>query len=145
MAELDPTRLMSDPVTPYDAKRGRRFALTLAAAFGVIALITVWRDSGTVAKVTGGLSALLIVAGALVPSRLGPLETAWMKLAHAISRVTTPIFMGVVYFVVLTPAGFIRRTFGSNPIVHEPDSGSYWATRERREPAAARRRMERQF
>ena len=47
-----------------------------------------------------------------------------MGLAHAISKVTTPIFMGVVYFVVITPIGFIRRrAFGSNPLSPRAPAG----------------------
>jgi hypothetical protein len=129
----------------YDSSRGRRFALTVATAFAAIALFTFWRDRDMIAAVTGTVAALLAAAGLLIPSRLEPVERAWMRMAHAISKVTTPIFMGIVYFVVLTPAGWIRRTFGSNPLVHRDDGGSFWVNREKRDAAAARRRMERQF
>lgn len=129
----------------YPAAKGRRFALTLAVAFGAVAAITAWRGREMIALVTGSLTVLLFVAGIAIPSRLGPLERAWMSLAHAISRVTTPIFMGIVYFVVLTPAGFIRRTLGRNPLAHSRESGSYWAPRTRHDAEAKRRRMERQF
>jgi hypothetical protein len=136
---------MSAHDTTYSAARGRRFALTIAAAFAAIALFTLWRDRETIARVTGTLAVLLLAAGLLFPSRLLPVEQGWMRMAHAISKVTTPIFMGIVYFVVLTPAGWIRRTLGSNPLRHNADNGTYWVTRERRDPAALRRRMERQF
>ena len=52
-----------------------------------------------------------------------------MQLAHLISKVTTPIVMGVMYLVVLTPVGLLRRTFGGNPMVHEPAAGTYWSSR----------------
>ena len=136
---------MSDKADGYSASRGRRFALTLAVAFGVIALVTVWRDRDAIARVSGALAVALAIAGTIAPARLGPLETAWMKLAHLISKVTTPVFMGIVYFVVLTPAGLIRRTFGKNPLVHSAPEGSYWVKRIRRDAASAGRRMERQF
>lgn len=131
--------------TVYTAARGRRFAFTIAAAFAVIALITGWRDRETIASVTGGIAALILGAGVIAPSRLEPVENGWMKLAHGLSRITTPIFMGIVYFVVLTPAGLIRRTFGSNPLVHRDENGSYWEARPSREREAQRLRMERQF
>jgi hypothetical protein len=63
-----------------------------------------------------------------------------MKLAVMISKVTTPLFMGIVYFAVLTPTAILRRTFGRNPIVHEPVDGSLWLPRE-----ASRSDLERQF
>ncbi len=145
MEELDPARLMNGPVSHYSGDRGRKFALTLSAAFAVIALVVLWRGGENAGLVIGGISAGLLLAGIAVPARMGPVEHAWMSFAKAISRVTTPLFMGIVYFVVLTPAGWIRRTFGNNPIVHTGDGLSYWARRPRRDAETARRRMERQF
>jgi hypothetical protein len=52
-----------------------------------------------------------------------------MRLAHLISKVTTPIVMAVMYLLVLTPIGLLRRTFGGNPIVHSPHDESYWRPR----------------
>ncbi len=133
------------PPSAYTATQGRRFAFTVAAAFGVFALLALWRDNETVGRILGGLAAVLALAGAAAPSRLEPVEKAWMRLAHALSRITTPVFMGIVYFVVLTPAGLIRRTFGSNPLVHDGATGSYWFTRTKADKETRRRKMERQF
>ena len=66
--------------------------------------------------VFGAFAAVLFLLGLLVPQKLEGVEKAWMSLAHVISRVTTPIFMGIVYFVVLSPIGAIRRMAGANPI-----------------------------
>lgn len=133
------------PMATYTGERGRRFVFTVAIAFAVIALIAWWRDRDTIAAVAGGLAVLLAGGGVIAPSRMEPVEQGWMKFAHALSRITTPVFMGFVYFVVLTPAGVIRRTFGRNPLVRSPSHGSYWEARPNRETEAQRRRMERQF
>jgi hypothetical protein len=95
------------------AAEGRKFGLTLGLAFTTFGLIFVWRGKTTKAAVAFALGGVLIAAGLFVPTSLGPVERAWMGLAHAISKVTTPIFMGIVYFVVITPMGFIRRRLGS--------------------------------
>jgi hypothetical protein len=95
--------------------------------------------------ILGALAVLLAMAGIAIPAKLGPIEAGWMKLAHAISRVTTPIFMGIVYFVVLTPIGLIRRSFGSNPLVHKAEHESYWIARAAPEGGRQHSRMERQF
>jgi hypothetical protein len=52
-----------------------------------------------------------------------------MKLAHLISKVTTPIVMGAMYLLVLTPPGVLRRAFGGNPMVHVAQDASYWKAR----------------
>jgi len=52
-----------------------------------------------------------------------------MGLAMAMSKVTTPIFLGLVYFAVFTPIGKLRRALGHNAMVHEIDSGGFWVVR----------------
>jgi len=65
-----------------------------------------------------------------------------MRIAQAVSRITTPILMGVLFFAVLTPIGFLRRLIGNNPLVHEPEEGSYWKSRPEGEHGSD---LERQF
>lgn len=119
----------------------RKFGLTLGLAFGALAGIAAWRGHGTAAAILGALSALLIAAGIVAPGTLGPIERAWMGLALAISKVTTPIFLGIVYFLVLTPVGLLRRTVGGHPLRHRMADGGFW--RDRGE--ARRSDLERQF
>jgi hypothetical protein len=102
----------------------------VGAAFLVLAAITWWRDHPLLLRIFGSLGVGLFALGAAVPARLGPLYRAWMGLALAISKVTTPIFMGVVFFVVIAPVGLVMRLFGRNPIKHRPVDQSYWAPRD---------------
>jgi len=66
-----------------------------------------------------------------------------MGLARAISRVTTPIVMAVMYFVVLMPVGLLRRTFGRDPLTHGEIEGGFWKRRPPKGRGTAS--MERQF
>ena len=124
-----------------DRKAGRKFGLTVGTAFLAITAILVWRDRQTASIVAGSLGGLLLLGGLFVPAQMRPVEAAWMKMAHAISKVTTPIFMAIIYFVVITPAGVLLRGFGHRPLV-TPAGGSAWSTR-----AEGHRRssLERQF
>jgi hypothetical protein len=125
------------------AAEGRKFGLTVGGAFLVITGILWWRGLDGAVPYTGVLGAVLAAAGLLIPTRLGPVNRAWMGLAHLISRVTTPIFMGVVYFVVLCPIGVGMRLFGRNPMVHATGDKGFWFKRGTAELEASR--MERQF
>lgn len=118
---------------------GRRFGLTVGGAFLVLAALLWWRGHPVGLRVAGGLGTALVLAGLVVPRRLGPVYAAWMKLALAISKVTTPVFMAIVYFVVLTPVGLLRRLLASRPAARE----SFWVPRA---PGAGRAsNLERQF
>lgn len=130
----------------YGSAEGRRFGLTVGTAFGVLAALAYWRGRPTVSLVLGGVAAALLLGGTLVPARLGLIEHGWMAFAHALSRVTTPIFMGIVYFVVLTPTGLVRRAFGRNSLVRNSRASSFWVMRDPpADKSVRRRRMERQF
>jgi hypothetical protein len=119
----------------------RKFGVTVGIAFGVITAITIWRGHSTAATVLGSIAGVLILGGLIAPAALRPVEKAWMGLALVLSKVTTPIFLGIVYFLVLTPAGILRRTIGRNPLRHDADNGTYWHDR-RDAPASD---LERQF
>lgn len=135
MAERAPTRL--------SAAEGRRFGVTTGVAFLVFGALFLWRGHelrAVVASVAGGA---LVGAGLLVPTTLGPVERAWMGLAHALSKVTTPILMGIIYFLVITPMGVIRRRFGTSPVLRAGPADSRWVRHG--DDAEPRARMERQF
>jgi hypothetical protein len=110
-------------------REGRKFAITLAAAFGVLGGIAWWRESPRTALVFGVVAGAFALGGLLLPGKLGPVYRAWMGFALVLSKVTTPIFMGVVYFLVITPIAALRRTLGGNPLrAHAGETG--WVDRE---------------
>jgi saxitoxin biosynthesis operon SxtJ-like protein len=113
---------------------GRKFGLLVGGAFLVVAVL-LWRRTHLAgAAIALVLASVLILGGLIVPGRLGPIYRGWMALALAISKVTTPIFMGAIFFLVLTPAGLLVRLFGHRPLTRARGSATYWQSR----PAGAR-------
>jgi hypothetical protein len=116
------------------------FTITLAAAFAVLGLLSAWRHHPDRAIATGAIAVILIAIQLVAPSMILPIRDAWMTLGHALSRVTTPIVLGVVYFIVLTPIGILRRTVGRNPLRQVPKGESGWIRRDSSETAESMRR-----
>ena len=108
---------------------GRKFGLVVGGAFLLLALLLWRRTHVTAATVAGAVGAALFLGGLAVPGQLGPVYRAWMGLAKAISKVTTPIVMSIIFFLVLTPAGFLVRLFGHRPLTHPRGAGTYWHSR----------------
>ena len=115
------------------AAEGRKFGLTVGGAFLVISAVMWWRDHEMARNVFVAVGSALFVAGIIVPAHLGPIFRAWMGFAYAISKVTTPIFMGVVYFLVIFPTGVVVRLFGRQPLRHAKGAEGYWQVRPTRE------------
>lgn len=130
-----------DPKRPATTKELRDFGLLVGGAFGVIAVIAFWRHKPNIVPgVFGALGGLLILTGLAVPAVLSKVYTAWMGLAVLLSKVTTPIFMGVIYFVIITPVGAVMRAAGRSKLKSVGETA--WFTR-----ASGERRsdLERQF
>ena len=120
----------------------RKFGLLVGTAFLVLGAIARWRDHWNTALVLWSIGGFLVVLGLLVPVALGPVYRAWMIFALLLSKVTTPIIMGILYFVVVTPLGWILRLVGHRPLEHGKNGRAIWIAR----PAEARKSdMERQF
>jgi hypothetical protein len=120
-------RRVSARLTPA---QGRRFGLTLGIAFLALGALLSWRNRETAALVAGIIGAGLLLAGLTVPTRLGPIERSWMAFAHAISKVTTPIFMAIVYYVAIVPMGVLMRMLRRNPIDRDATADSFWVVHE---------------
>jgi hypothetical protein len=123
-------------------REGRRFGLTVGAAFLVLAAIAWWRGRMPGLIAFGSLGGLLVLAGLAIPGKLGPIYRSWMGLAALLSKVTTPIFMGIVYFLMLTPLGVVLRLLGRHPLGRPNSTNSVWVSRE---PGQRRSDLQRQF
>lgn len=106
----------------------RKFGLTVGPAFLLLAGLLLWRQHELPAYVAAALGSLLVVVAAASPMMLRPVFRGWMKLALALSKVTTPVVMALMYFLVFTPFGLVMRAFGRNPLVR-PAGTTYWVTR----------------
>ncbi len=123
------------------AKEGRKFGFTLGTAFLVFGGIAWWRDHEAISLVLWTIAGSLLLAGLFFPARLDPVQRGWMGVAHAISKVTTPLFMGIMYFVVFALMGSVMRLFGHNSLTTHHGSDSAWVPR----AAGHRSDLERQF
>lgn len=126
-------------------REGMKFAFTLGAAFSVLSALLAFRHRTPGAEATFALGVLFLLLGVAVPTHLGPVQRGWMALGHAIGRVTGPIALAVVYYVALTPIGYMRRTFGRSPLARDPGAPTYWIPRARPDADERRRALERQF
>jgi hypothetical protein len=75
-----------------------------------------------------GAGALLVVLGLAFPRALHWPNRAWTALAEALAYVMTRVVLALVYFLVVTPIGVVKRLTGWDPLSRRAprEGGSYW-------------------
>jgi hypothetical protein len=123
--------MVPSPASPArGARELRRFGLTVGGVFLLLALLSRWRGHTIPPFVLGSAGILLVVPGLLAPLLLAPVERAWMRFAEVIGRINTRIILTLLYYVVFTPVGIVRRWL-RDPLdraMHD-GRGSVWVRR----------------
>ncbi len=106
----------------------REFGLIVGAVFVLLGAWWIYRVKFTsAAHVILPLGGLLILLGLVLPRALIYPNKVWMKLAEVLSFVMTRIILGIVFFLVVTPIGVVKRLFGWDPLNRRGGrSASYW-------------------
>jgi hypothetical protein len=106
----------------------REFGLIVGGVFVLLGGWWLYRGKLiNAAYVTLPLGTLLILFGLLWPRALVLPNRAWMLLTEGLSFLTTRIILGLVFFLVMTPIGLVKRLFGWDPLGRRSArSSSYW-------------------
>lgn len=96
----------------------------MAGAIGVLfGLILPWLFDGAWPIWPWLIASLFLLLGIAAPQHLRKVFEGWMRLGYLIGRVTTPIILGLVFFVIVTPIGLFRRAFCKDPMCRRIDAG----------------------
>ena len=79
------------------------------------------------------LSLIFLVLGVLNSKFLNPLNKLWFKFGIFLGSIVSPIVMGIVFFIVVTPIGLIMRFLGKDLLRINKSKfvSTYWINREK--------------
>ena len=84
--------------------------------FFVFIIVSFWPllNGGNV-RIWSIVIAIIFLTLALVkPQILNPLTKLWIKFGELIGKFISPIVIGLIYFVILTPIGLLMRLFNKD-------------------------------
>jgi hypothetical protein len=110
--------LISDAKIPTLDRAGlRNFGLVTGGMFvALFGLLFPWLLSFSYPVWPWIILAVLGGTGLVLPNLLKPVHYWWMRFAVLLSRITTPIILGILYFLMITPMGLVMRMFGKDPM-----------------------------
>ncbi len=76
------------------------------------------------------ISLIFLVLGLFNSKILTPLNKLWFKFGIFLGKIISPIIMGIIFFLVVTPIGLFMRLLGKDLInLKYNNNHSYWIER----------------
>ena len=73
------------------------------------------------------ISLLFLILGLIDSKILTPLNKVWFKFGLFLGKIVSPFIMGIIFFLVVTPIGFIMRLLGKDLLnLKYNNLKSYW-------------------
>ena len=73
------------------------------------------------------ISAIFLILGLLNSKFLTPLNKLWFKFGILLGAIVSPIVMGIVFFIVVTPISLIMKILGKDILnLKKNKNKSYW-------------------
>jgi hypothetical protein len=126
---------------PAPESSDRSFGFVFAVVFALIAAWPLYYGEAP----RGAMAAIAVVfmlAALARPKVLSPLNRVWLVLGRLLHMSVSPLVMGCIFFLCVTPIGFIVRWRKDVlSLKRRPDLSSYWVAHE----PAAPQSMKHQF
>ena len=110
----------------------RSFGFVFAAFFSIVAGFKAWFGHDLIwIAVWIGAAAFILLLALAVPRLLRPFNLLWFRFGLVLHAIVSPLIMGLVFFLAVTPTGLIMRTIGKRPLNlrFEPEAETYWIRR----------------
>ena len=112
--------------------------------FIVLLILALWplKSGGDLRLWALILSFVFLILGVLNSKLLNPLNKLWFKFGILLGSLVSPVIMGIVYFLVVTPVGLFMRFLGKDLLKTNKvkNASTYWIKRDKQQ-----RTMKKQF
>jgi hypothetical protein len=106
------------------------FGWFFAAVFSALAIYAYWKSFYEVALAALIIAALLATVVLIAPNLLGPLNRLWYALGRLLGKIVSPIVLGIIFYLLITPISLATRIFGRDELKMKKRSvDSYWLDR----------------
>ncbi len=104
----------------------KSFGIVFFIVFLIIALYPMIKD-GDIRLWSLILSLIFLILGLINSIILTPLNRLWFKFGIFLGKIVSPIILGIIFFLVVTPTGILLRLFGRDVInLKYNKNNSYW-------------------
>ena len=114
-------------------KQLRTFGIALSIFLGGIGLINFLKGHTPQNLWFWGAGIIVLLFTLVVPISIKPIYKAAIFIAHILGWINTRIILGLIYYLLFTPASLIMKLIGKDPLNRKFDkeAKTYWNFREK--------------
>ena len=114
----------------YNTSTNKSFGIVFFLFFLIVSIFPLFKDEDI--RVWSLIVAIIFLILGLLNSRaLTPFNILWFKFGLFLGKIVSPIIMGLVFFLVVTPTGIIMRLFNKDLLnLKKKKTKSYWIIRD---------------
>ena len=76
------------------------------------------------------IAIIFLILGVINSKLLSPLNKFWFKFGLLLGQIISPIVMGAIFFLVVTPIGFLMKLLGKDVLrLKKTNDKSYWVNK----------------
>ena len=104
----------------------KNFGIVFFIVFLIISLYPIL-SGGSLRMWSLVISIIFLILGLMNSKILSPLNRLWFKLGIILGKIISPIVMGIIFFFVVTPIGYLMRLVKKDVLnLKFNDNKSYW-------------------
>ena len=108
----------------------KKFGFFFSVFFAMIALYSYSQQFMSTLVAAVVISIVFLATTLLVPQVLAPLNRIWYELGMLIGKIISPIILGIIFFMLITPIAIITKLFGRDHLkIKKLSVKSYWIDR----------------
>lgn len=113
---------------PRAFRAEKEFGLIVGGVFVLLGLWWFYRGKfATAAYFVSAAGSALVLCGLVFPRLLTVPRRFWMKLAEGMAYVSSRTILAIIFFLVLTPIGVVKRAMGWDPLQRRSAAGdTFW-------------------
>lgn len=111
-----------------DVKIGsnKSFGIVFSVVFFIIAIFPILNNDN-IRVWSLVISLIFLVLGLINSKLLSPLNKIWFKFGLILSKVVSPVIMGIIFFLVVTPIGILMRILKKDLLnLKYNNKNTYW-------------------
>ncbi len=109
----------------------RKFGWFFTSIFAALAAYSHWKQWGGQAFVASSIAICFMAFTIIAPQALASLNRLWFSLGMLLGKIVSPIILGIIFFILITPTSLVMRLFGRDELkIKKRNVESYWIDRQ---------------